>query len=109
MYFHGGNLRERSAYTEVLPRGGLSNPNSRETAVFSQIGDTGFYGMRHGNEVPTTYLEYKRKNPDKYYQLGGLGPCHIGSDSWIKGMEKLERMKSYGINRKLKQAQINDF
>ena len=46
---------------------------------------------------PLSYMEHKRIYPNKYYQLGGLGP-NIGSERWREGMHKLEQINEYSKN-----------
>ena len=46
--------------------------------------------------VPYTLKEYKATKPRSYYQLGGLGPIHIGSDNWKIKKNMYSKRYQYG-------------
>ncbi|CAG9315557.1 unnamed protein product [Blepharisma stoltei] len=57
-----------------------------------------------GGFKPYTLNDYKAIKPEKYYELGGLGPT-IGSDDWLKKREIHEKRKEYAD--KIKQTKQN--
>lgn len=44
---------------------------------------------------PYTLTEYNHIKPNKYYELGGLGPINVGTDEWIKKKEMQDRKLQY--------------
>jgi hypothetical protein len=58
--------------------------------------------------TPYTIQDYYSIKPRKYYELGGLGPMHIGSDDWTRKKLKSQRRKNYGLSAlKSSQASIH--
>jgi hypothetical protein len=41
-----------------------------------------------------TYRQYKKRNPAKYYELGGLG-ANVGTEKWQLEKEKEQKRKEY--------------
>lgn len=52
--------------------------------------------VNHQNEnKPIRFIEFSKIRPGKYYKLGGLGPSNIGSESWIRAKERIQKVDNY--------------
>jgi hypothetical protein len=55
---------------------------------------------------PYTIKDYQNIKSDKYYELGGLGPSHVGTEDWKSKKEALDKRNLYAKQVQLAFANI---
>jgi len=74
-------------------KSGLSNIDSRSEAI-SEL-ETYSSRKNYAEYTPYSLMDYRNSRPEKYYELGGLGPYNIGTEEWKKRKEMQNRREQY--------------
>ena len=104
-----------SAHTPTM-NGGIGLNSSRSVHLRGYPPDreqrnNGIYNARgpvakkHQPREPETFEQFNKKNPGKYYELGGLGPVNVGTEQWKQGKNRRTQAQEYA--RSVREKNMN--
>ena len=98
-YEKSSNLKSPSSASPE-PKRKISSPKRQVSqapplSFMGPLDDAPLFIKKNLDFVPYTITDYSFIKPNKYYELGGLGPSSIGTDDWTKRKKISEKRKNY--------------